>query len=124
MSYLVPVLVKEKFPGVTEGALSDSIASIVFAGIVVGALLFGMLSDKIGRKKVFLLTAAVCRRPPLREASPFFSLLLLLAGNGHLRSCLGLFARDYLHAHLEVLLRNLSWRWSGCVFAVSGIFAA
>ena len=54
MSYLVAEL---KLDWDLSKPVSDSIASIVFAGICVGALCWGVLSDKVGRRVVFLITA-------------------------------------------------------------------
>lgn len=55
MGYLIPIL-KEEWS--LAPAASDSIASIVFGGIVLGALVFGFLSDRIGRRWVFFISAA------------------------------------------------------------------
>ena len=55
LSYLVPVL-EEQWN--LAPSLSDSIAAIVFAGIAIGGIVFGPLSDRFGRRLLFGITAA------------------------------------------------------------------
>jgi putative MFS transporter len=85
MSYLVPQLTEA---WTLDQIVSDSIAAIVFSGIVVGSLLFGLVSDRFGRKMVFLVTATGTGVFGVASAfSPHGSLACILV----LRFCCGVF---------------------------------
>ncbi len=104
MSYLVAEL---RVAWTLPKPVSDSIASIVFGGIVIGALTFGVLSDKIGRRKVFLITAAGTGIFGIASAfSPEIVCMLVL------RFCCGVFLGGGPAAYslyLEFLPRQYAW---------------
>ncbi|KAL1511211.1 hypothetical protein AB1Y20_006025 [Prymnesium parvum] len=56
MAFLVPVM-KQHWD--MSQAQADMLASIVFVGMLVGAPLWGMLSDSLGRRTTWLVTTAV-----------------------------------------------------------------
>ena len=56
MAFLVPVL-KDEWD--MPQAVADTIASMVFAGMLIGALGWGLLSDSHGRRFVWLITTAL-----------------------------------------------------------------
>ena len=56
MAFLVPVL-KDEW-GMPQ-AVADTIASMVFAGMLIGALGWGLLSDSHGRRFVWIITTAL-----------------------------------------------------------------
>ena len=56
MAYLVPFL-KDEW-GMTQSA-ADAIASVVFAGMLVGALGWGLISDGLGRRFTWRLTTVL-----------------------------------------------------------------
>jgi MFS family permease len=57
-SSVVALLTKEETLGISS-TQAGLIATVYLAGEVVGALFFGSLSDKLGRKKLFIITLAV-----------------------------------------------------------------
>src|SRR5215212_5351604 len=57
-SAVVPQLTSEDTLGLTT-TQAGLLATVYLAGEVVGALFFGSLSDKLGRKKLFIITLAV-----------------------------------------------------------------
>jgi MFS family permease len=57
-SGVVALLTKEETLGLSS-TQAGALASVYLAGEVVGALFFGRLSDKLGRRKLFIITLAV-----------------------------------------------------------------
>jgi MFS family permease len=57
-SSVVALLTKQEALGISS-TQAGLIATVYLAGEVVGALFFGSLSDKLGRKKLFIITLAV-----------------------------------------------------------------
>ena len=55
---VVALLTKEEALGISA-TQAGLLATVYLAGEVVGALFFGSLSDKLGRKKLFIITLAV-----------------------------------------------------------------
>jgi MFS family permease len=51
----------------SAGAVAD-MATWYLIGQVIGALFFGRLSDKLGRRNLFMITLAVYQRPPAGAA--------------------------------------------------------
>lgn len=90
---------------------ADSIASVVFAGIVFGALTFGILSDKVGRRRIFLVTAVGTGVFGVASAfSPGVAVMILLRG------CCGFFLGGGPIAYsmyLEFLPRQHMWVMTG-----------
>ncbi|KAG9159516.1 hypothetical protein Leryth_026285 [Lithospermum erythrorhizon] len=57
------------------------ITSVVFAGMLIGAYSWGVISDKYGRRKGFLITAIVTSGAGFLSAiSPNYTLLIILRG--------------------------------------------
>ena len=70
---------------ITEGQIGQA-AAIYVAGACVGALFFGWLADRLGRKKLFLITLAVyLRRDGVLGLVPLLRDLPLLHGRRHRR---------------------------------------
>ena len=58
LSSLLNPIIKASFPGVTNSYVS-SLASIFYAGILVGSLSSGLLSDKYGRRRLIIYGSIV-----------------------------------------------------------------
>ena len=56
VAYILPLVLKEWSLTPVEGG---SIASYTFVGLMLGAAGFGILSDRIGRKKTLILAVAI-----------------------------------------------------------------
>ena len=83
MAYVLPVLQREW--GVPQPA-ADSFASVVFVGMLVGALGWGIFSDAVGRRAGWQITTAVAAIAGVLSAcAPDGSVGLFLT----LRACVG-----------------------------------
>src|SRR5947209_11342205 len=58
VSLVSPILQEKDALGLTAGQ-TGALGSVYLVGEVVGALFFGRLTDKLGRKKLFIITLAI-----------------------------------------------------------------
>src|ERR1700709_1813871 len=83
IGYVAPALAKEW--GLTKGALGPVFSAGLF-GLMIGALLFGPLADRIGRKKIIILSTlafGIGSPPtPLFQAATNLLALRFLTGLG------------------------------------------
>jgi MFS family permease len=56
---VTPILTQKSSLGLSSGAVGFSVGTIYLLGEVAGALFFGRLSDKFGRKNLFMITLGV-----------------------------------------------------------------